>query len=132
MWNYSSAKFELLALKWAVMEMLRDYLLGSKFTIYTDNNPLAYVKESKLRAAQIIWLSELALFDFDIKYRSGKLNQAADALSHHPVTDDEILSNSESDGYKTILYAVLCNDLSEFIKEEIALDLKKAVQTEIT
>ena len=41
MWNYSLAKLELLALKWVVMEKLRDYPLGSKFTIYTDNNPLA-------------------------------------------------------------------------------------------
>ena len=53
MWNYSSAKLELLALKWTVIEKLRDYLLGSKFTAYTDNNPLAYVKESKVGAAQI-------------------------------------------------------------------------------
>ena len=53
------------------MEKLRDYLLGSKFTIYTDSKPLAYVKESKLGAAQMRWLSEPALFDFDIKYRSG-------------------------------------------------------------
>ena len=98
MCNYSSAKLELLALKWAVTEKFRDYLLGSKFTVYTDNNPLAYVKESKLGAAQIRWLSKLALFDFDIKYRSGKSNQAADALSHRPMTD-EILSNTESDGY---------------------------------
>ena len=66
--------------------------------------------------AQIRWLSELALFDFDIKYRSGKSNQAADALSCHPMTDDEILSNSESDRYKTISSPVLCNDLSEVIK----------------
>ena len=43
MQNYSSAELELLVLKWAVTEKLRDYLLGSKFTIYTDNNPLAYV-----------------------------------------------------------------------------------------
>ena len=50
MHNYSSAKLELLALKWAVTEKFRDYLLGSKFTVYTDNNPLAYVKESKLGA----------------------------------------------------------------------------------
>ena len=49
MQNYSSTKLELLVLKWAVTEKLRDYILGSKFTIYTDNNPLAYVKESKLR-----------------------------------------------------------------------------------
>ena len=67
MWNYSSTKLELLALKWAVMEKLKDYLLGSKFTVYTDNTPLGYVKESKLGAAQIRYFSKLALFDFDIK-----------------------------------------------------------------
>ena len=79
--NYSSAKLELLALKWAVTEKFRDYLLGSKFTVYTDNNPLAYIQTSKLGASQIRWLSELALFDFNIIYRSGKSNQAADTLS---------------------------------------------------
>ena len=128
MQNYSSAKLELLALKWTVTEKLRDYLLGSKFTVYTDNNPLAHVKESKLGAAQIRWLSELALFNFDIKYRSGKSNQAADASSHHPMTDNEILSDSESDGYETISYTVMCNDLSEIIKgEKLPLELKRAV-----
>ena len=72
------------------------------------------------------------LFDFDIKYRSGKSNQAADALSHCPVTDIEILSDTESDGYKTILYAVMCDDLREVIKgEKLPLDLKRAVQAEI-
>ena len=133
MHNYSSAKLELLALKWAVTEKFRDYLLGSKFTVYTDNNPLAYVKESKLQVAQIRWLSELALFDFDIKYRSGKLNQAADTLSHCPTTDIEILSDTESDGYETISYTVMCDDLSEVIKrEKLPLDLKRAVQIEIS
>ena len=53
MHNYSSAKLELLALKWAVTEKFRDYLLGSKFTVYTDNNPLAYKQTSKLSASQI-------------------------------------------------------------------------------
>ena len=110
-------KLELLALKWAVTEQFRDYLLGSKFTVYTDNNPLAYVKESKLGAAQIRWLSKLALFDFDIKYRSGKSNQAADALSHRPTTDMEILSNTECDGYETVSYAVMCENPSEVIVE---------------
>ena len=133
MCNYSSAKLELLALKWAVTEKFRDYLLGSKFTVYTDNNPLAYVKESKLGAAQIRWLSKLALFDFNIKYRSGKSNQAADTLSHCPMTDIEILSDTESDRYETISYAVMCDDLSEVIKgEKLPLDLKRAVQAEIS
>ncbi len=34
--NYSSMKLEMLALKWAVTEKLRDYLLGGKFIVYTD------------------------------------------------------------------------------------------------
>ena len=38
--NYSSMKLELFALKWAVTEKFRDYLLGNKFKVYTDNNPL--------------------------------------------------------------------------------------------
>ena len=62
MHNYSSAKLELLALKWAVTEKFRDYLLGSKFTVYTDNNPRAYIQTSKLGVSQIHWLSKLALF----------------------------------------------------------------------
>ena len=51
--NYSSGKLELLVLKWAVTEKIRDYLLGSQFQVYTDNNLLAYVMESKLGASQI-------------------------------------------------------------------------------
>ena len=66
MQNYSSAKLELLAPKWAVTQKFRDYLLGTLLTTYTDNNPLAYIKESKLGVAQISWLSELVLFDFEI------------------------------------------------------------------
>ena len=31
--NYSSAKLELLTLKWSVCEKFRDYLIGSKFTV---------------------------------------------------------------------------------------------------
>ena len=68
MHNYSSAKLELLALKWDVTEKFRDYLLGLKFTVYTDNNPLAYIQTSKLGASQICWLSKLALFNFNIIY----------------------------------------------------------------
>ena len=82
---------------------------------------------------QIRWLRELALLDFDIKYRSGKSNQVADTLSHHPKTKNESFSDCESDGYKTILYAVVCHDLSEVIKgEKLPLEIKRAVQVEIT
>ena len=53
MHNYSSAKLELVALKWAVTEIFRNYLLGSQSKVYMDNNLLAYVMESKLEASQI-------------------------------------------------------------------------------
>ena len=88
MWNYSSAKLELLTLKWVVCDKFRDYLKGSKFTVLTDNNPLTYVHTSHLGMAQICWLSDLVLFDFDLKYRAGKSNQAADALSWWPVNPE--------------------------------------------
>ena len=81
MHNYSSAKLKLLPLKWAVTEKFRNYLLGLKFTVYTDNNPLAYIQTSKLDASQIHWLNKLDLFDFNILLRLGKTNKATDTLS---------------------------------------------------
>ena len=41
--SYSLAKLELLALKWDVCDKFKDYLLGSRFTVLTDNNPLCYI-----------------------------------------------------------------------------------------
>lgn len=80
--NYSSMKLELLALKWAVTDKFREYLLGSEFVVYTDNNPLTYLQtKSKLKAVEQRWAAELASFNFKIKYRPGKHNQNADALS---------------------------------------------------
>ena len=127
MQNYSSAKLELLVLKWAVTEKFKDYLLGSWFTAYTDNNPLAYIKGSKLGVAQIRWLSELALFDFNIKYRTGKSNQAADALSHCPKSSLDMSSDrGGEEEYETISYEVISDDLTELIDGiKIPIELKK-------
>lgn len=82
--NYSSMKLEFLALKWAVTKKFREYLLGHKFIVYTDNNPLSHLNTDKLGAAEHRWAAELAAFDFDIKYRSGRSNRNADALSRQP------------------------------------------------
>ena len=131
--NYNSVKLELLALKRAVKEKLRDYLLASRFTIYTDNNPLTYVKGSKLGVAHIWWLSKLALFSSDIKSRTGKLNQAADALRYHPKLIEDNSNNNDCEEYETISHTVVCDDLCEIIKgEKLPLDIKRAVQTEMT
>ena len=44
--NYPAHKFDFLALKWAVCYKYKDYLLGSKTKVLTDNNPLTYVLTS--------------------------------------------------------------------------------------
>jgi hypothetical protein len=53
--NNSSMKLEMLALKWAVTEKFRDYLIGSKFIVYADNNPLCYLQTAKLGATEMRW-----------------------------------------------------------------------------
>ena len=99
--DYSLALIELMALKWSVCDKFKDYLLGSKFTVFTDNNPLCYIKSSKLGAAQIHWLSELVLYNFDIVYHTTKSNLVPDTLSHRPKvkeeTEKEIPSESDND-----------------------------------
>ncbi|KAI3376863.1 hypothetical protein L3Q82_000112 [Scortum barcoo] len=84
--NYSSMKLEFLALKWAMTEKFREYLLGHKCTVYTDNNPLSYIQSAKLGATEHRWVAQLAAFDFSIKYRSGRSNRNADALSRQYVS----------------------------------------------
>ena len=82
MQNYSSMKLELVALKWAVTEKFRDLLIGAEFEVYTDNNPLSYLQTTaKLGATETRWAAALSQFRFKIRYRSGKSNGNADALS---------------------------------------------------
>ena len=85
-----SGKLEFLALKWAVTERFSDYLgHGAQSTIYTDNNPLTYVMTSaKLNATGMRWVADLAGYNFDLKYRPGKLNGDADGLSRNPTPCD--------------------------------------------
>ncbi|PFX11422.1 Transposon Tf2-8 polyprotein [Stylophora pistillata] len=101
--NYSSMKLELLALKWAVTEKFRTYLLGSKFEVFTDNNPLKYLQTTvKLGALEQRWAAQLALFDFTINYRSGRSNANADALSRQP--DGPVLDETEESREDELLH----------------------------
>ena len=61
-------KPEFLALKLAMCDNYRDYLLGTKVTVVVDNNPLCYIlKNAKLDATSHRWLSALSIFDFDLR-----------------------------------------------------------------
>lgn len=62
----------------------REYLLGHRCVVYTDNNPMSYLQSAKLGATEHRWAAQLAAFDFDLKYRSGRSNRNADTLSDGP------------------------------------------------
>lgn len=74
-------------MKWAVCDKFRDYLFyAPHFIVYTDNNPLTYVMSTaKLNAVGHCWVGQLADFNFEIRYKPGKLNIDADTLSHCPL-----------------------------------------------
>ena len=80
--HYPAHKLEFLALKWAVVKKFHEYLYGSTFDMYTDNNPLTYVlTTAKLDAASHCWVTSLANYNFRLHYQAGKTNIDADALS---------------------------------------------------
>lgn len=65
-----------------------DDLLGSKFTVITDNNPLCHLKMAKFGAVEQRWISQLSAFDFDVQYRPGHQNTVADILSRQPLAGE--------------------------------------------
>ena len=63
--NYHSTKLEFLALKWAVMEHFKEYLLYQPFLVKTDNNPLTYIMTiPNLDATGQWWVGALAKLNF--------------------------------------------------------------------
>ena len=87
--NYPPHKREFLALKSSICDKFKDYLYGQRFTVLTDNNPVTYVlTTAKIDATGHRWLAALSFFNFDIKYRPGKNNADADALSRLPAVHD--------------------------------------------
>ena len=91
-YHLHSGKLEFLALKWAITTKFSDYLcFGPPFTVYTDNNPLTYVMTTaKLDATGLRWVADLARYQFRIKYKPGKHNNDADALSRCPLELDSL------------------------------------------
>lgn len=79
--RYAVIEKELLAIVFAV-KRFRSYLFGTEFTVYSDHNPLqgvASLKDPHGRLAR--WNMFLQGFHFQVKYRPGKHNGNADALT---------------------------------------------------
>ena len=80
--NYHSTKLEFLALKWAVTEHFKEYLLYQPFLVKTDNNLFTYIMTTpNLDATGQQWVSALAKYDFWLEYQKGPDNAVVDTLS---------------------------------------------------
>ena len=118
--NYPAHKLEFLALKWSVTEKFHDYLYGTNFEVYTDNNPLTYVfSTAKLDATGHRWIAELSNYDFTITYRSGKKNADADGLSR--------LHESE---LETTVFPEVLKSMSQLLPESESTPLVSSLATE--
>ena len=70
--NYHSTKLEFLALKWAVTENFKEYLLYQPFLVKNDNNPLMYITTTpNLDATGHQWVGALVKFNFWLEYQKG-------------------------------------------------------------
>ncbi|KAG1634211.1 hypothetical protein G6F44_010170 [Rhizopus delemar] len=79
--NYAPTKLECLAVIWAV-KLFRPYVLGKKFTIITDHSALnGLLKTPNPTGIIARWITILSEYEFEIKYRPGRVNESADFLS---------------------------------------------------
>jgi hypothetical protein len=79
--NYSVTEQECLAVVW-VIRHFQHYLGLHPFEVITDHSALKWLKTAKMPdGRRACWIMELQRYDFSIKYRSGKQNANADALS---------------------------------------------------
>ena len=87
----SAYEKELMALVLAVQHW-RPYLLGRSFKVYSDQRSLGYLLQQRITTAeQQHWIAKLLGYQFEVVYKSGPDNKAADALSR--VFEDGELRN---------------------------------------
>ena len=64
------------------LKILRYYLYGEQFEVFSDHKSLKYIfTQRDLNMRQRKWMEYLEDYDFTLQYHLGKANVAAEALS---------------------------------------------------
>ena len=83
--NWPAVEKEAFAIVWCI-DRLKHFLVGSNFTIITDQKGVAYLLDGRPKSAiknnkLSRWRLSLAEYKFDVQYRPGSQNSVADAMS---------------------------------------------------
>lgn len=101
--NYCTTEKELLAIVWS-LKQLRPYLLGRKFYIVTDHQPLSWLVNHKNPGSRLMhWRLAMEEYEYEIIYKPGILNTNADALSRIPqimqIEGEQVVSSKTYNEY---------------------------------
>lgn len=79
--RYSTIERELCAIRWGI-KVFSPFILGTKFILYSDHRPLTYLHSLAITNSRLMrTLNDISDYDFEIRYRPGKENIIADAMS---------------------------------------------------
>ena len=118
--NYSQTELEDISCVWAITHF-HQYLWGRRFILYTDHSALTTifgpkVDVSKLTAVRLQrWAIRLMGYNFEIRYKEGRSNCNADALSRFSIVNggeyatrnainEETSVQTESDGRGQLMF----------------------------
>ena len=122
--NYSTFEKEALAVVFA-LKRFRPYLLTGRLTLFTDHQALRYVFNHRNPHGRIVrWMSLVAEYDFEIRYKPGKESSLADFLSRPPDVSEECLTLNVEPQLKHVFRYLECRPMSDNVKKPPCEELR--------
>jgi hypothetical protein len=78
--RWSTIEREAYAALWT-LQKYKQWIFGTRIVLVSDHNPLTFVESTPKSSKLMRWALALQEFDAEFRYRSGKVNEAADCLT---------------------------------------------------